>query len=157
MAERWGRESGRWSQVGLFSLSSVKDSSDRLIILRSLYIPLTSRDAAVSTVSQSLLYTASEPGKLLAIRNLVSSGQLPYPSLVFVQSVARAEELTKTLILDGLRVDSVHGSRTPAQREAAVRGFREGSVWILVVTEVLARGMDFRGVKVVVNYGELGL
>lgn len=35
-----------------------------------------------------------------------------------------------------------------------MKGFREGGVWVLVVTEVMARGMDFGGVKVVVNYGE---
>jgi ATP-dependent RNA helicase DDX52/ROK1 len=45
-------------------------------------------------------------------------------------------------------------SRTKAKRDEAIAAFREGRVWVLVVTEVLARGMDFRGVKVVVNYGE---
>ena len=111
------------------------------------------RDSAVTTVSQSLLYTGSESGKLLALRNLIFSGDLPYPSLIFVQSVARAEELYKTLALDGIRVDVVHGNRGKAKRDEAITEFRQGRVWMLVVTEVLARGMDFRGVKVVVNYG----
>ena len=91
----------------------------------------------------------------MALRNLVAEGKLPYPSLIFVQSVQRAEELHNTLVLDGLRVESVHGNRTASQRDAAVAAFRKGEVFMLVVTEVLARGMDFRGVKVVVNYGEL--
>ena len=112
------------------------------------------KDSAVSTVDQSLLYTGSEQGKILALRDLVSTGKLPYPSLIFVQSVERAEDLYKTMLMDGLRVDVVHGNRSKLQRDAAVAGFRTGDVWILVVTEVLARGMDFRGVKVVVNYGE---
>jgi late competence protein required for DNA uptake (superfamily II DNA/RNA helicase) len=56
--------------------------------------------------------------------------------------------------MEGIRVGLVHGKITPARRDEAVRRFREGEVWVLVVTEVLARGMDFRGVKVVVNYGE---
>jgi ATP-dependent RNA helicase DDX52/ROK1 len=56
--------------------------------------------------------------------------------------------------MEGIRVGLVHGNITPARRDEAVRNFREGEVWVLVVTEVLARGMDFRGVKVVVNYGE---
>jgi superfamily II DNA/RNA helicase len=88
------------------------------------------------------------------LQNLVSTGQLPYPSLIFVQSIERANELHKTLVLDGLRCDVVHSSRGKAARDEAIKGFREGRVWVLVVTEVLARGMDFRGVKVVVNYGE---
>ena len=47
----------------------------------------------------------------------------------------------------------VHGKITAARRDEAVEKFRSGEVWVLVVTEVLARGMDFRGVKVIVNYG----
>lgn len=115
---------------------------------------LTVRDSAVSTISQSLLYTASESGKTLALSNLIASGDLPYPSLIFTQSIERADELHKYLSMEGLRVGLVHGKITPARRDEAVRSFREGEVWVLVVTEVLARGMDFRGVKVVVNYGK---
>ncbi|WVQ75579.1 ATP-dependent RNA helicase ROK1 [Cryptococcus sp. DSM 104548] len=110
------------------------------------------KDSAVTTVDQSLLYTGSEAGKLLAIRNLISTGQLPYPSLIFVQSIERAEELYKTLLLDGIKVDAVHGGKAKTKRDEAIKNFRTGAVWMLVVTEVLARGMDFRGVKVVINY-----
>jgi ATP-dependent helicase YprA (DUF1998 family) len=56
--------------------------------------------------------------------------------------------------MEGIRVGLVHGKITPARRDEAVEKFRNGEVWVLVVTEVLARGMDFRGVKVVVNYGK---
>jgi superfamily II DNA/RNA helicase len=108
----------------------------------------------VSTISQSLLYTASESGKTLALSNLISQGDLPYPSLIFTQSIERAEELSAHLKMEGIRVGLVHGKITPARRDEAVEKFRNGDVWVLVVTEVLARGMDFRGVKVVVNYGE---
>lgn len=59
--------------------------------------------------------------------------------------------------MDGMRVDVVHGTKSKGKRDEAVKAFREGTVWMLVVTEVLARGMDFRGVKVVINYGERSL
>jgi len=55
--------------------------------------------------------------------------------------------------MEGIRVGLVHGKITAARRDEAVEKFRSGEVWVLVVTEVLARGMDFRGVKVIVNYG----
>ncbi|KAK8861202.1 ATP-dependent RNA helicase ROK1 [Kwoniella newhampshirensis] len=110
------------------------------------------KDSAVTTIDQTLLYTGSESGKLMALRNLISTGSLPYPSLIFVQSIERADELYKTLVLDGIKVDVVHGGRGKSKRDEAIEAFRLGNVWMLVVTEVLARGMDFRGVKVVVNY-----
>ena len=37
------------------------------------------------------------------------------------------------------------------ERERAVRDFRLGKVWVLVCTDLLARGLDFKGVNVVVN------
>ena len=54
--------------------------------------------------------------------------------------------------MDGLRVDVVHGNKGKTKRDEAIKAFREGKIWMLVVTEVLARGMDFKGVKVVINY-----
>ncbi|WVQ96345.1 ATP-dependent RNA helicase ROK1 [Kwoniella sp. CBS 9459] len=110
------------------------------------------KDSAVTTVDQSLLYTGSESGKLMGIRNLIATGGLPYPSLIFVQSIERADDLYKSLVLDGIKVDVVHGGRAKSKRDEAIKAFRLGHVWMLVVTEVLARGMDFRGVKVVINY-----
>jgi ATP-dependent RNA helicase DDX52/ROK1 len=120
------------------------------------------RDSAVTTISQSLLYTSTESGKLLALQNLLSSGQLPYPSLIFTQSIERADQLHKALLLDagiggqglGLRVGVVHGDLSEGKRAGVLDGFRKGEIWVLVVTEVMARGMDFKGVKVVVNYGQ---
>jgi len=38
------------------------------------------------------------------------------------------------------------------QRDAVVCGFRSGSVWVLICTDVMCRGMDFKGVNLVVNY-----
>lgn len=131
------------------------------IILFPIDLPHSNRDSAVSTISQSLLYTSTEPGKLLALRNLLTTGQLPYPSLIFTQSIERADQLHKALLLDlggsqglGLRVGVIHGDLSEGKRAEVIEGFRKGEIWVLVVTEVMARGMDFKGVKVVVNYGE---
>ena len=39
-----------------------------------------------------------------------------------------------------------------AHREDIVRRLRLGDIWILITTDLMARGMDFKGVKLVVNY-----
>ena len=38
------------------------------------------------------------------------------------------------------------------QRENAVDNFRAGKTWVLIATDVVARGMDFKGVNCVINY-----
>ncbi|XP_049521430.1 probable ATP-dependent RNA helicase DDX52 isoform X1 [Dermacentor silvarum] len=110
------------------------------------------RNAAADLVDQKLQFVGSESGKLLAIRGLVKEGQLQPPVLVFVQSKQRAKELFAELVYDGINVDVIHAERTQAQRDRVVRAFRSGQVWVLICTEVLARGLDFQGVGLVINY-----
>ena len=88
---------------------------------------------------------------LASLRQLVREGIRP-PVLIFVQSVERAVQLFHELVYDNLNVDVLHADRTPAQREATVSKFRAGKVWVLIATELVARGMDFKGVSLVINY-----
>lgn len=110
------------------------------------------KDAAVESIEQELLYVSNEDGKLLGLRNLLRQGALKPPILVFVQSIHRAQELFKELIYEDLHVDVIHSERPKAQREGVIEAFKRGDVWLLICTEVLARGIDFKGVEVVLNY-----
>lgn len=110
------------------------------------------KDSATDTIEQRLEFTGSEDGKLHALRSLIQSGSLQPPVLLFVQSIQRARELFHELVYDGLHVDVIHSERPKAQREAVVRAFRRGDIWVLICTELMARGIDFRGVNLVINY-----
>ncbi|CAK9802489.1 Probable ATP-dependent RNA helicase DDX52 [Anthophora plagiata] len=109
------------------------------------------RNAATDLVEQELLFVGAERGKLVALRNTIQKGVLP-PVLIFVQSKERAQELFKELIYDGINVDVIHADRTQAQRDNVIRCFREGKIWVLICTELMARGIDFKGVNLVINY-----
>ena len=61
-------------------------------------------------------------------------------------------QLFHALEYDGLRADVLHAERTAAQHEATVSKIRTGQVWVLIATELVARGMDFKGVSLVINY-----
>lgn len=110
------------------------------------------RDSATSTITQSLQFVGTEEHKLLALRTLITSGQFTPPVLIFVQSILRAKELAAELLFDGINADCIHADRTPEERDAAVLGFERGSVWCLISTDIMARGVDFKEVKLVVNY-----
>ncbi|XP_044269434.1 probable ATP-dependent RNA helicase DDX52 isoform X2 [Tribolium madens] len=114
-------------------------------------ITIGQRNAAADTVDQELLFVGNEQGKLLAFRDLVKKGLTP-PVLVFVQSKDRAQQLFNELIYDGINVDAIHADRTQLQRDNTVKSFREGRIWVLICTELMARGIDFKGVNLVVNY-----
>ena len=109
------------------------------------------QNSAALTVKQKLLFVGTEEGKLVAIRQMVQQGVQP-PVLVFVQSIERAKELFNELIYDGINVDVIHSERTQSQREMIVANFRRGTIWVLIATELLARGLDFKGINLVINY-----
>lgn len=105
------------------------------------------------TIAQSFRFVGGrgEQGKVMAMRGLLKDGLKP-PILVFVQSKDRAAELFRELIYDGVQVDAIHGDRTAAARASAVARFRAGKIWVLIATDILARGLDFLSVNTVINY-----
>jgi ATP-dependent RNA helicase DDX52/ROK1 len=110
------------------------------------------RGASAAAVAQRLVFVGRERGKALALRQMLAEGVTP-PVLVFAQSKDRVEQVAKLLRAEGAaRVGVIHADRTPAQRDEAVTAFRRGATMFLVTTDVLARGVDFRGVNVVVNF-----
>ncbi|XP_067394188.1 probable ATP-dependent RNA helicase DDX52 isoform X1 [Emydura macquarii macquarii] len=114
-------------------------------------VSIGARNSAAETVDQELLFVGSETGKLLAMRDLVKKGFTP-PVLVFVQSIERAKELFHELIYEGINVDVIHADKTQQQRDNVVHSFRAGKIWVLICTALLARGIDFKGVNMVINY-----
>ncbi|XP_044532599.1 probable ATP-dependent RNA helicase DDX52 isoform X2 [Gracilinanus agilis] len=114
-------------------------------------VSIGARNSAAETVEQELLFVGSETGKLLAMRDLIKKGFHP-PVLVFVQSIERAKELFHELIYEGINVDVIHAERTQQQRDNTVHSFRAGKIWVLICTALLARGIDFKGVNLVINY-----
>ncbi|RHZ62740.1 hypothetical protein Glove_335g42 [Diversispora epigaea] len=83
---------------------------------------------------------------------MIQGGELKPPVLIFVQSIDRSKELFHELIYDGINVDVIHSERTKVQRDSIVLNFRQGKIWVLIATELMARGMDFKGVNLVINY-----
>jgi ATP-dependent RNA helicase DDX52/ROK1 len=124
------------------------------------------KDTAVPNVRHKLTYTATEPGKLYALRQLLHpvSGSEEGPSLrppfiVFTQTIERATALHDELKYDipieaggSARIAVLHSSLSDSVRSAIMRRFRLGEIWVLITTDVLARGVDFAGVNGVVNY-----
>ncbi|GAX19871.1 ATP-dependent RNA helicase DDX52/ROK1 [Fistulifera solaris] len=107
---------------------------------------------ANADIDQKLMFVGNEQGKLLAIRQLVQRGEFDFPALVFCQSQERAQALFAELLYDGIRVDVIHAGRSKSARENAVAKFRKGDTWVLIGTDLVARGVDLSAVKLVLNY-----
>lgn len=72
--------------------------------------------------------------------------------LVFGRTKHGCEKLMKGLVADGFNAASIHGNKSQGQRDRAIKAFRDGTIKILVATDVAARGIDIPGVGYVINY-----
>ena len=144
---------GAGVQRALFSATMQPQIEDLVnsVLVQPVKVVVGEKNAAADTVEQKLVFCGREDGKLVALRQIVREGIKP-PVLIFVQSVERAVQLFHELVYDGLNVDVLHADRSQAQRDATVSKFRAGKVWVLIATELVARGMDFKGVSLVINY-----
>ncbi len=73
-------------------------------------------------------------------------------AIVFCNAKHRANRLAKRLIAQGYKADTIHGNVAQNRRERVIREFKDGSVQILVATDVAARGLDIDNVDLVVNF-----
>ena len=72
--------------------------------------------------------------------------------LVFVKSKHLADKLAKQLKQYGVKANALHGDLRQNRRRQVMEFFREGSVPVLVATDVAARGLDIDGMSCVINY-----
>ncbi|ANB62359.1 DEAD-box ATP-dependent RNA helicase CshA (plasmid) [Anoxybacillus amylolyticus] len=78
--------------------------------------------------------------------------QAPELAIVFGRTKRRVDELAEALNLRGYAAEGIHGDLSQAKRLSVLRKFKEGSIEILVATDVAARGLDISGVTHVYNF-----
>ncbi|MFA9432217.1 DEAD/DEAH box helicase [Egicoccus sp. AB-alg2] len=76
------------------------------------------------------------------------------PAIVFTRTKHGADRLAKQLAREGVTTAAIHGNRSQKQRESALARFADGSVRVLVATDVAARGIHVDDVAAVVHYDQ---
>lgn len=134
------------------TIPSTIEEISKQIMLDPIRIIIGHKEAANLKIKQELIYCGNEEGKLIAIRQLIQEGKFKPPVIIFLQSIVRAKALYNELLYDKLKVDIIHSDRTQIQRDQIIEDFRKGEIWVLICTDVLSRGIDFKGVNLVINY-----
>src|SRR5487761_714027 len=73
-------------------------------------------------------------------------------ALVFTRTKHGADRLARQLEERGISAVPLHGDRTQAQRERALRSVKNGQIRVLVATDVAARGIHIEELPVVIHY-----
>ena len=72
--------------------------------------------------------------------------------LAFVRMKHMANKLVDQLAKDGIKAEAIHGNKSQGARERALENFRAGRSRVLVATDIAARGIDVKGIVLVVNF-----
>jgi len=94
--------------------------------------------------------TLEKRQKLLKLLETVTSDGSKV--LIFVEKKKDADMLTKQMRMDGWPALAIHGDKSQQERDWVLQEFRDGKQPIMIATDVAARGLDVKDIKVVVNY-----
>ena len=108
------------------------------------------RQMPASTVSHAL-YPVQQHLKATLLKEILNKTRTD-SVLIFTRTKHRAENVAQQLVRAGYRVASLQGNLSQNRRQAALAGFRNGSIKILVATDIASRGIDVLSISHVINY-----
>ena len=138
-------------QTLLFS-ATMPDAIRRLV-QEVLHDPLTvkiGQSAPVESISQAV-FPVQPHLKTELLKEILRSTETR-SVIVFTRTRHRVERLAQQLSRSGYKVASLQGDMTQNRRQEALDGFRDGSLKILVATDIAARGLDILSISHVINY-----
>jgi len=112
-------------------------------------VEVARRNEASALVTHVIHPVARERKREL-LRDLIVDGEWQQV-LVFVRMKHVANRLAEQLSKDGLVAAAIHGNKSQGARTRALAGFKDGSVRVLVATDIAARGLDIEQLPHVVN------
>ncbi len=139
-------------QTLLFSatMSSAIEQLARTTMQQPKLVEVSPRGRAAMLVEQTAYPVALE-SKTALLLDLLERERFERV-LVFTRTKRGAERLSHILEARQHQVNRIHADRTQPQREAALRGFKDGGTRVLVATDIAARGLDVDSVSHVINF-----
>ncbi len=113
-------------------------------------IDLERRSAPAVGITQAI-YPVAQDLKTQLFMALLERGDMKQ-ALVFTRTKHRANRLAEQLVKRGIGAERIHGNRSQSARTAALAGFKNGTIRVLVATDIAARGIDIEALGHVVNF-----
>ncbi|MCX7547497.1 DEAD/DEAH box helicase [Xanthomarina sp. F1114] len=120
------------------------------ILNRPVQVDATPENSTVDAINQQVYRVASGKKTGLIIK-LISDGNWKQV-LVFTRTKHGANKLCKKMVSAGITAAAIHGNKSQGARTKALAGFKNGSIRVLVATDIAARGLDIPLLPHVINY-----
>jgi len=113
-------------------------------------VEATPENTTAELVNQSI-FRIDQKRKIEFTIQLISEGNWSQV-LVFTRTKHRANRLSEKLVKAGITAAAIHGNKTQGARTKALANFKNGSVRVLVATDIAARGLDIPLLPHVINF-----
>lgn len=150
--ERILADTPEYKQVALFS--ATMPPAIKKITAKYLHDPVEVTVKAKTQTAENITqryFLVSYPRKMDALTRLLEVEQGD-AMIVFVRTKQATEEVAEKLKARGFAAAAINGDIAQAVRERTINALKDGSIDILVATDVAARGLDVERISHVVNF-----
>jgi len=139
-------------QTLLFSATMPQEIADlsKKILHDPIRVEVTPQSSTVDAIEQRL-YKVDKGNKKFLLRHILEDPSLD-SVLVFTNTKHGADRVVKELGRAGIDAMAIHGNKGQTARIKALDSFKNGSIRVLVATDIAARGIDVNELAAVVNY-----
>lgn len=114
------------------------------------FVEVARRNTASELVEQTV-HMISQSFKRELVSHLVTHNNWQQV-LVFTRTKHGANRLAEKLVKDGIEAAAIHGNKSQGARTKALAQFKDGTVRVLVATDIAARGLDINQLPQVINF-----
>jgi ATP-dependent RNA helicase RhlE len=107
--------------------------------------------ASTPDAVEQTLYFVDQKDKRALLHDLLGNDAVTR-AIVFTRTKHRADRVARQLVSGEIHAAAIHGDKAQGARERALERFRQGSLRVLVATDIAARGIDVEGISHVINY-----
>ncbi|NLX47637.1 MAG: DEAD/DEAH box helicase [Euryarchaeota archaeon] len=133
--------------------SATMSSEIREMAMRQMVNPkevLVSKDEPVLDLTKQYYMVVQKEEKRDALYTVLDMYEPK--AIVFCHTKHKADQVSKKLQRHNYLAGAIHGDVAQNKREKVLKGFKDGSIRILVATDVAARGLDIDSVDYVINF-----
>lgn len=120
------------------------------LLTKPVKVAVTPVSSTVDAIRQRL-YFVDKANKRRLLAYLLKGPEIA-SALVFTRTKHGADRVVRDLGREGIRAMAIHGNKSQNARQAALKSFKDGTLRVLVATDIAARGIDVDELSHVINY-----
>ena len=117
----------------------------------SVKIRIGSKNLPARNIVQEFIYCSNEEGKITELKNIFHK-KLDFPIIVFIDGVNKIKYVYKKIKYECPNIECMFSKINKKEREEQINKFRIGDIFVLLCSDLLSRGIDFKNVKTIINF-----